>query len=189
AGWVTTAASWPRMSRPTALPTRSFSPSRRFPPRFSSGRWGRPADLSLRRIYFLARLRNAGVGRSQGMSSTTLALPERRHFALPAIIVLGALAALFFGFTKVPSMVPTARPLHQVDKSDETTVSVSVEKLDNSGEPAGPSVGSPPIKQPDIPNPIPNDNRVTMVPIEPGPIGGLPNVSVPGPWFDGIGGP
>jgi len=104
------------------------------------------------------------------------------------MIVLGALAALFFGFTKASSMVPKARPLHQVDKSDETTVSVSVDKLDNSGDPAGPNVGSPPIKQPDIPNPIPNDNGVPTVPIEPGPIGDLTNVSVPGPWPDGIGG-
>ena len=115
------------------------------------------------------------------MSSTTLALPERRHFAAPAAIVLGAVATLFFGITKSPSASrpqPLATPSIPVDKL--IPVSISEEQTHESDKPATPAGGSSQPRLPDIRDVTSDQNMTT--PVAPMPIKETSKVSTLTPW-------
>ncbi len=120
------------------------------------------------------------------MNPTTTLDMTKRHFALPAAIVLSLSAALFFGFGKSPSVMPLSQPHHrEIDMSEFPVVlsePVPVEKSDT------PPVkgGSARAELPEVPNLISSEHSDSLeVAIPPVPVGMPVSTPLVGPWAPG----
>jgi protein TonB len=101
--------------------------------------------------------------------TTTLDLTAKRHFALPAAIVLSLSAALFFGFGRSRSVMPLPQPHHREIDASEFPMVLSDEVLPEKSD-TSPVKGGPARAQlPEVPNPISPERsdtlEVTMPPV------------------------
>lgn len=118
--------------------------------------------------------------------TTTLEVTAKRHFALPAAIVLSLSAALFFGFGRSPSVMRPYPPHHREIDTSLFPVVLPDEMPPPASDPSTPG-GSPARAQlPEVPNPISPEHPDTLeVPAPSMPITGPAQTPLVGPWAPG----
>ncbi|MGA3008318.1 MAG: energy transducer TonB [Opitutaceae bacterium] len=117
------------------------------------------------------------------MNTVTLDDGAKRHFALPAAIVVSAYAGLIFGFVRHPLLPPLDPPISQKTLSPPIILTLSEIQAQSGGEPT--PISSSPPPRPHLPEPIhsepENTLKISVPPISPaGPVS--PNS---GPWSPG----
>jgi periplasmic protein TonB len=120
------------------------------------------------------------------MNPTTLDLTAKRHFTLPAAIVLSLSAALFFGFGRNPPVMRPYQPHHRVIDPSAFPVLLSDEVPAEKSDTQAVNGGQSRAQLPDVVNPVSSEQPDRLeVPLPPVTVNGPAQTPLIGPWSPG----